>query len=599
MSVPNKFPPEGSVYVIAELASAAEGDVEKTFRLIDEARRAGADAVKFQFYKYDILTTPSYSKHETYKRIFNTAEERSRFVKRAVDAGLDVWVDIFDRWGLEVAAENAAGLTGVKIPPTVILDRKLVADILALGLPAAVGVGGYDDEQIDFVLSGLGEVSGPVILMYGFQGWPAAEEDTSLARIAYLKDRYGREVGFADHVDADSETALRMPEYALFAGARVIEKHITLDRKAKGLDYYSALEPDEFAKMVRNLRRGMRILGSVAITKGQKDYLDHATRVTATRPVAAGRVLSAADISFRRTDNTDALFPNQVSDYFPAVALRDLDRDAGVSPGDVRKARVGITVLCRLKSKRLPKKALLELNGEAAIDRCLANCLASRLADTVILATSTAEEDDDLASHAQMGRVELLRGSADDPAARLLEAAERFNLDFLVRVTGDSPLVSYELIDLLLESHFASGADFSYFADGPLGTRPEVISAAALRKLRSFADTDKHSEYLSLYFKNNPDIFSLNEVRAPGKYSRAEYRLNLDYPEDYELLKRVFEGLNAGSGAVSLEAVIDFLEARPGIAAINAGIEPAYKQPEMAEYLKKVTVISPRGRRRQ
>ena len=89
-------------YIIAELANAAQGEVRSNFQLIDLAARAGADAVKFQFYRYDFLAAKSYSKYEIYQDTFYTEEERLQFVNYAVEKGLNVWVDVFDRLGLSV-----------------------------------------------------------------------------------------------------------------------------------------------------------------------------------------------------------------------------------------------------------------------------------------------------------------------------------------------------------------------------------------------------------------------------------------------------------------------------------------------------------------
>jgi len=585
------FLSERGVYIIAELANAAQGKVELNFKLIEAAKQSGADAVKFQLYKYDELSTPSYSKYEIYKRTFYSFEERSRFIDTAHSEGLDVWVDIFDRWGLDVARKKKDKIYAVKVPPTVILDASLVKNILELHLPVAVGVGGYEDKDVDFVLSQLSGFTNPVLLMYGFQGFPTPEEDTSLGRIGHLSRKYGLPIGFADHIDADSEMALRMPEYAFFAGACVIEKHITLERAAKGLDYYSALEPHEFKKMVDNLRRCARIRGTGKITAAQKDYLVHATRITTTRPVKSGELLFSKDIKFRRTGKADALFPNEEKDYFPAVALRNLEADAGVGKKDVRKAVAGVVVICRLNSKRLLRKALLDLNGIPAIERCLLNSLASKRSAMTILATSTHPEDEELKEYTLNGEAKFFRGSENDPAARMFDAAELFGLDFIVRVTGDSPLISYELIDFLLESHFRAGADFSYFKDAPLGARPEVINKQAIEKLRSLTDTDGYSEYLTLYFKNNPEHFRLNEAEAPPEYRFGQYRLNLDYPEDYELNRTVFEKLNVGRTALPLSSVIEFLRKNPDVAAVNAHIKPRYKSGEFAEFINKITKI--------
>jgi len=585
------FPVKGPIYIIAEVANAAQGEFAANLELIEAAKGAGADAIKFQFYKYDELATPGYGKYEIYKKTFYTFDERSRFVEKACECDLDVWIDIFDRWGLDAASRLKDKIFAVKIPPTVILDTELVNGILGLGLPAAIGVGGYEDEEIEDVLSAMSDFDNPVLLMYGFQGFPTPIEDASLGRVGHLKGKFGYQIGFADHVSAELGLAIHMPAYAFFAGCSVIEKHITLDRSDKGLDYYSALEPKEFRKMVENLSECVRIHGSGHITRAEKDYLAHATRITTMDSVRKGELILPEEVRFRRTNVSDALFPNEFDDYFPAIALRDISANVGVTKQDIRRSVAGVVVVCRLNSTRLPRKALLELNGVPAIERCLLNTLASKFSAMTILATSTDADDEELKNHTLNGMVKFFAGSANDPASRMYDAAKLYGLDYIVRVTGDSPAISYELIDLLLESHIRNKAEFSYLNNAPSGTRPEVISTNAIKKLRALINTDGYSEYLTIYFKNNPEHFSLNEVSAPKKYRFPQYRLNLDYLEDYELIKKVYEELDVGAESLSLTGVIEFLRKHPEVAEINAGIKPKYFDGEFAEFINNITKI--------
>lgn len=326
----------------------------------------------------------------------------------------------------------------------------------------------------------------------------------------------------------------------------------------------------------------------------QKDYLKHAVRVITTREIKAGELVFKKDIKLRRTDEDEALFPNQADDFSPAVALHNLRRDAGVSGSDIRKATIGTIVACRLQSERLPQKALADIAGIPAIERCLLNALASKRSRKVVLATSTHPDDAVLQNHTLNKRVHFFQGSENDLAARFIDAANKFDIDIIVRVTGDSPLISYELIDLLLEAHMEAGADFSYFRDAPLGTRPEVINKQALIRLKSLISTDKHSEYLSLYFKNNPDFFNVNEVVPPEVYRCPECRLVLDWPEDLRLLNIVFAGLTVGRKDVALHSVLEFLRQHPEIVAVNNFLKPKYTQGEFAESLAKLTRISTR-----
>ena len=256
------------------------------------------------------------------------------------------------------------------------------------------------------------------------------------------------------------------------------------------------------------------------------------------------------------------------------------------------RVKIGTIVACRLQSERLPRKALIDIAGVPAIERCLLNALASKRSPKVILATTTNPIDAVLESHTLGGRVHFFRGSENDMVSRFIGAADKFDIDIIVRVTGDSPLISYELIDLLVDAHIKAGADFSYLRDAPLGTRPEVLNKQALVRLKSLISTEKYTEYLSLYFKNNPDLFELNEVAPPKIYRYPNYRLNLDWPEDLEVLKTIFEKLGIGKEAVALQPVLRFLKQHPEIVAINNFRKPRYAEGEFAQFLNRVTRIS-------
>ena len=594
--------PEGKAYIIAEIANAAQGVFEKNIELINVASEAKADAIKFQFYKYDVLAASSYWRYNVYERTFYTAAQRRRFIEKASEEKLDVWVDIFDQWGLKVAKKNVSKISAVKIPPTVILDEDLVSGIMSLDLPTAIGVGGYEDEDIDFVLSLIERFSNPIILMYGFQGHPTPIEDTTLGRIEHLKKKYGYPVGYADHVEAGTEISYKLPEYAFFSGAGIIEKHIILDRSEKGdvgvdevLDYYSSLEPNEFKEFVKNIRRCEVIYGTGKITNVQKDYLKYATRMTTKKKFNPEDLVFKKDILFRRTNELDSLYPNELSDYLPGVVRGKIGANIGITKNDINKAVVGIIVVCRLSSTRLKNKALLKLNGFTAIERCLLNCLAAETPSQTVLATSMTDKDSELKNYTLNGKVKFFQGSGDDPAVRMLDAAKKFGIDIVVRITGDSPLMSYELIDYLIESHIAEGADFSYYKDAPLGASPEVVNVQAIIKVINLAQTMGYSEYFSLFFKNNPSVFSLNAIKVPKKFSRSKYRLNLDYQEDYDLLTNIFEGLNIQEEPVSLSSVIRYIEKNPGVLDLNKKKKSVYSAGKFKDELNRVTTIREKG----
>ena len=580
---------QNEFYVVAEIANAAQGVYEDNFKLIDLAKESGANAVKFQFYKYDCLAATSYSKYEIYENTFYTEEQRNSFVNYATKLGLDIWVDIFDEWGLEVATKNISNIKCIKIPPTIILDNGLVNEIVKLDKPIALGVGGYTDEDIDFVLNNFNQTNNQILLMYGFQGFPAQLEDTVLTRIPYLRERYGYEIGFADHVDANTELALSMPEYAFFAGARIIEKHITLDRSAKGFDYYSALEQDEFSDMIKRLSTCAKINGTGEISSGQKDYLLHATRAVLKENKLKGDFVFREDLNFKRTDNPKDYFPNEAVEKFPYKLSSDLSKDDGINENNSKSEPVVGVVIARMASSRLERKALLELNNVPAIKRCLDAASASKKMTKVVFATSTNTEDDDLFQYVN-GVVDTYRGSDNDPGLRIFEAANLHNAAHVLRITGDTPLLLPDLVDDLIGSHLSKSADYSYVKNSPLGVSAEIFTIESIKYVLEHYETDGNSEYLSLFFKNNEEIFNINHhVSELIDPDCINYRFNLDYPEDYEVINRIFELKADTKIPYYSKEFFHLSKSSPDLMSINSGMEKKYEQGKLKEHLLEIT----------
>lgn len=260
------------------------------------------------------------------------------------------------------------------------------------------------------------------------------------------------------------------------------------------------------------------------------------------------------------------------------------------------KNKFAVVVLCRLNSTRLLNKALLPLSKFSAIQRCLLHCLQSNLHELVILATSTDKEDTQLGLEVDYlnlhkchrKSVLFFQGNAN-PAARLLEISKHYELQHIVRVTGDSPLISSQIIDKLSFEHLLSESDFTYSNDPPIGTRCEVIKVAALERLCKIIDTSQYGEYLALYFKNNTNIFKVSNIELPDY--KIDARLSLDYPEDYVLLKHIFESFGE---IIDIKDLLSFLTMNTHLLNINNHLVPKYESPAFREVLMLETSIKPR-----
>ena len=237
-------------------------------------------------------------------------------------------------------------------------------------------------------------------------------------------------------------------------------------------------------------------------------------------------------------------------------------------------------VAVRMKSSRLKKKALLDLGGKPIILQLLQRLRKSNRLDDIILCTSTHSDDNVLLELASENGFKSFAGSEDDVIHRFIYVGEREGADIIVRITGDNPLTDPGLIDIMVESHLNSGADYTRMDNLPIGVTAEVITFKALRRAFELAENTKYSEYMTLYFMENPTIFDLNILQADPGNDRPQYRLTVDYVEDYCLMKAIFTQF-ISSEWFSIKDVIEFLDNNPSIIEINSQIDQINIDPEI------------------
>lgn len=238
--------------------------------------------------------------------------------------------------------------------------------------------------------------------------------------------------------------------------------------------------------------------------------------------------------------------------------------------------RPGIISQVRMGSTRLPGKVLLPAAGRPLLDYHVARLQQSGL--PVILATTTEPADDVLAAYAEARCLGCHRGSEADVLARYYETALRFNLDVVVRVTSDCPLVDGPLIGAAVERYLAEGNPLVYRSNAVVRTFPrgldfEIFSMEMLVEAHAQATLPYEREHVTPYLKANPAaagrVVYRDEVWPSGDFSR--FRITLDTAEDYDVLRALIEQHHAADLGVA--DLLALLEAHPEIMALNAHIE--------------------------
>jgi spore coat polysaccharide biosynthesis protein SpsF len=216
--------------------------------------------------------------------------------------------------------------------------------------------------------------------------------------------------------------------------------------------------------------------------------------------------------------------------------------------------RAGIILQARFGSSRLPGKAMERIGARVMVEHCLRRLILGGVG-RVILATTAGREDDVLAGVAARLGVPVFRGDVDDVLGRYLAAAIEFNVDPIVRATGDNPAVDVLASGRVLAALRSTGADYVREDGLPLGAAVEGITYAALRRAALAASLPEDREHVTTYVKRHAVAFRIAGIQAPAPLSRPDLRLTVDTREDLEYMRQLF--VRAGSATPTLRQLID------------------------------------------
>lgn len=556
--------------VIAELANAHEGSLEAARAIVQAAASAGADAVKFQKFTADELLVPRHPRYQHFKQLEMPDAAWVELVDLARGLGLYVLADVF---GPDSASlMHGLGVDGYKIHSSDTINHALIRQVAGYGRPVFLSCGGARQIEVRDALQVLrGAGCGQIVLLHGFQNYPTRLEDTQLRRVQALAAQFGCPVGYADHAAGDSEWAVLLPLMAVAAGAKVIEKHLTLDRSRKGIDYYSSAEPRELARLVGLIRDAGKGLGSAyAMSDGELKYLHEVKKLmVAARDLPAGTRLDESMVTYKRAPS-DA-HPLRYAD----VAGRTLHvaRAAGESLSlDQMGLRTVVLIAVRMHSTRLARKALLPLAGRPAIEHLIERLKLAKTPASIVVCTSTHPDDEVLVEVAERCGITWFQGVEDDVMRRFLDAAERERADIVVRVTGDDLLVDPAYLDRAVAFHLSKNADYTAYPGLPKGMESEILSVSMLRAAHAMAEDPSFTEYMTFYLRR-PDVFRVSDMPVEDVDRRA-YRLTLDTQEDYRLLQEIFGRLYHLGKVMGTREIIALLDAHPELREINAAVRP-------------------------
>lgn len=297
------------VKFIAELAQGYEGKVTQAFELIKGAKLALANFAKIQIVYADELATKDYKDYKIFKSLELNKNDWLKIYNFAKKNKIELITEIFGKKSLETAKFIGAKL--IKIHPTDINNIELITEIKKINLKKIfVGIGGANENEIRLCLKLFSNYK--VVLLHGHQTLPTPNSDLNISRIKKIISKFKNKennfsVGIADHVVPNDKDQIPIISMSIASGAEYIEKHLTTNRIFKLEDYFSALNPDEFKKLVKDTKEIIKILGAenFDLSKSEKIYRKAIRRVPIAKTnIKKNSMLNYSNISFKRSSNT-------------------------------------------------------------------------------------------------------------------------------------------------------------------------------------------------------------------------------------------------------------------------------------------------------
>lgn len=248
--------------------------------------------------------------------------------------------------------------------------------------------------------------------------------------------------------------------------------------------------------------------------------------------------------------------------------------------------RTAIFITIRMDSSRLPGKTMRTILGKPVLEHIVQRAKLARKFDEIIVCTTEREVDNQVAELARTLDVKVFRGSLEDKLERWKGAAQEFDIDYVVTFDGDDLFCEPELLDLGAEQIQSEKYDFIEAPKGLIcGSFTYAFTVKALKKVCEIKDSED-TEMMWTYFKDT-GLFKTGYLEnVDDVYFSDDYRLTLDYPEDFEFFSKVFEHFNCVNNDVPLRKIVAYFKEHPEIPMINIG-----RQQEFLDNQKKKTKL--------
>ncbi|MFC4386551.1 N-acetylneuraminate synthase [Gracilibacillus marinus] len=324
------------VFIIAEAGVNHNGDMQLAKQLIDVASEAGADAVKFQSFKAEKLVTKT-AKKAAYQSKTTDADENQFNMIKKLELDMDKHIELkkyaenkgilflsspFDLESIDDL--NKLGIDLFKIPSGEITNLPYLRKIAKLNKPIIISTGMATLGEIEAALEVLKKNGASnITVLHCNTEYPTPMQDVNLLAMNTIKQSFQVDVGYSDHT-----LGIEIPVAAVALGAKVIEKHFTLDKEMEGPDHAASLDPMELKEMVEKIRNVELALGNgikqpSVSEKSNKEIVRKS--IVANKKITKGEVLTEDNLTIKRPG--DGISPMNWDQIIGTIATKDYEED--------------------------------------------------------------------------------------------------------------------------------------------------------------------------------------------------------------------------------------------------------------------------------
>lgn len=324
------------VYIIAEAGVNHNGSLDIAKKLVDEAKKSGADCIKFQtFIAENIISKNAkqakyqtknigkeQSQLEMIKKLELSFEDFKQLNNYCIEKNIDFLSTAFDLESIDFL--ESLGMNTWKIPSGEITNLPYLIKIAKLKKKVILSTGMSTMQEIEDAVNILKKYgTNDITILHCTTQYPTLFEDVNLNAMLSIKEKFGYDVGYSDHTKG-----IEVPIAAVALGATVIEKHFTLDNNMIGPDHKASLQPDELKKMVESIRNIELSLGDgrKVVANSEKENMSIARKsIVAKKSIRKGQLLSEENITVKRPG--DGISPMKWFDILGTAAIRDFEED--------------------------------------------------------------------------------------------------------------------------------------------------------------------------------------------------------------------------------------------------------------------------------